>query len=799
MISKATVRRVVPYTLLPLALLATALASALWLRSFPASVMAAPLFGACVISVLLPVVVSGLFTTRLWLTALIDFVALVLYLLLVVLRDPTGFGDLWAGLWHGPSQVLTFALPLVSPRSLLVTPVVLCWISGAVAGECFGRSWQSVLPYASWLVVFGLSYGATARAITSASDGRSIDTLVAAGLLLVLLLTRAAHSWVGQNELSEQTQADGVMPLRGFAIGAVVALALTAVTATIVQSSAFSGPPTTPQREPSIKQGQPLTPLSFVNDIRQQVLDGAPPHDVFRVRLSGPASGYFSIASVDAYDGDGWSFSRTFRPSGGVIPSDTDPALREGAAMVSQTYSVTGADMTATPWMPYIARPVRVTGATIDVDPASGMIVPATPLSVGLTYSVRSAIPSSTFDDLTPNDIAASSAPPSDRDVPGDLRGELNTVVSSFQNETGVPSSQPIPYLQAVAHDLEARYALSGGKATGSSSSAHASPSSAPSGSRSPAPSSAAPSSSSASPGARTGGTSFADVLTSILGATRAATPEQYATLVALIARQVGVPARVVSGFRLLSTNGSAQLPGGSYTVTDADAWTWVEAPIRGHGWVVLDAAPNTYSGQRAPASVPAGPSQSSTPSSAPNALVTSNNSGNAVAPPSRVPGSTAATTILVFVLFGLAALAVGIVAILLLRKIIRARRRRAVSDPRRRLLGAWHESLDVLVESGLPEVEAMTAAEITAATAAHFGEAPGQQTAYLGEAANSAIFNPTTWVSSAEADAAWTQHWMLRREVRHTLSLRDRFLSGVRYHHVRQRPARRKPRHARK
>src|SRR5437763_1551531 len=107
----------------------------------------------------------------------------------------------------------------------------------------------------------------------------------------------------------------------------------------------------------------------------------------------------------------------------------------------------------------------------------------------------------------------------------------MATSVSSFKDETDVSSSPAIPFLQAVSRDLQTRYALTGGTATPTSPSSSAAPSSSRSSSRS----------SSSAPGARTGGTSFADVLTSILGTNRAAMPEQYATLVALIARQVGV------------------------------------------------------------------------------------------------------------------------------------------------------------------------------------------------------------------------------------------------------------------
>jgi hypothetical protein len=782
-------RRLVPYSLLPLALLATGLANGLWLRAFPASVMAAPLLAACVISVLLPVAVAGLFTTRLWITAVIDAAALLLYLLFVVLRDPVGFGNLWTGLVHGPSQLLSFALPLVSPRSLLVAPVALCWMSGAIAGECIGRGWHSVLPYLSWLVAFGLAYGGTARAITNAAAGRRQDTLLGAGLLLVLLLVRAAQAWVGQEESAEVTEASAALPVRGFVIGSVFALALAAAAAGVVQSATFAGPPASPQRVPAVDKAQPLTPLAYVGGLRAPVLAGQAPRPVFRVSVDARSPGYFAIASVDYYDGDSWSFQRSFRPSGGVIPGDADPGLRVGRT-VDQTYHLDGTPLTRTPWMPYVERPGRVSAIGIDVDAASGMIVPDGALRPGQSYTVTSRVPQTTFDELDPSSAAATSAGPADRGVPGQLRSELDTVIASLSNETGEPSSSALPFLQAVAADLRTHYGLAG-KATSSVPGSSSAPSgSQPSGSQpSGSQSSGSGPPTSVSPGARTGGTGFRDVVESILGDTRSGTPEQYATLVALIARQLGMPARVVTGFRVPPPAGSALLPAGSYGISTADAWTWAEVPVRGAGWVVLDAAPSTYSGERQGQTVEAQPSRTPSSSSAPNALITGNGrSGAAVAPASSVPHSHGLTTVqlLLVVLVVLAALVAAIVVVLLARKRMRAARRRRAHEPRQRLLGAWHETIDLLVESGLPDLDAMTSAEIASAAGARFGEAPGRHAASLGDAANLAIFSPTTWVSSLDADAAWSRHGVLRREVRRALGLRDRVAAGVRYHRPR-------------
>lgn len=777
-------RRAVPYSLLPLALIACFLASAPWLRAFPAGVMAVPLTGAALLGVLLPVIVIAIGIRKLWLTALIDLVGFVFFVTLVVLRETTGFADLYTGLVHGPSQILTFALPLVSPRTLLVAPIALCWISGAVIGECLGRGWQSVLPYATLLVTFGLSYAATTRAITSTSDGRRYDTLLAGALLLTLLLLRAAQAWVEQDAGAQVSQPEGRLPLRGLFIGTTTSVVVALLAGVIVQASTFSGPPTTPARVPPTDLSQPLTPLAFVAGLRPTNPAGSGT-DLFRVTFDRSASRYVAIADVDTYDGDGWSFHREFRPSGGVIPADQDPSARSPAPPVTQQYLIEQGPMTTVPWMPFQYRPQKVTGMAVNIAAASGMVVPSHRLRAGQTYSVRSSTSQAAFAGLPASALAGTAPPPADTNLPPQVRKSLGDVVDSLRNETHTgATSSPIAFLQALRHDFDTFYSLSGGPATPPISSRSAVPTQAPSSqaSKREPPSAGAGATS-------TGGTSFANVLAAILGPTRSATPEQYATLVALVARQLGVPARVVSGFRLVAGSGST-INAGTYQVTSKQAWTWVEVPIRGQGWVVLDASPSTYSKQRPQPSLSARPTTSQSPSATPNALLTqAAQGGNPPAPRSRTPvqhGVSLAMILLVLVAIVIAVLLLSVLA-LLLGKRLRARRRRRLDDPRLRLIGAWQEGLDVLAESGLPDIDGLTSAEIAAATGEHFGHEPAAQARYLGDSANTAIFSPTSRIGAQEADAAWQAQIGLRKSVRRRLSWRERVGAGLRYHRVRK------------
>jgi hypothetical protein len=351
-------------------------------------------------------------------------------------------------------------------------------------------------------------------------------------------------------------------------------------------------------------------------------------------------------------------------------------------------------------------------------------------------------------------------------------------MIRSFVLETGVPSTPALPFLQALQRDLRTNYALSGA-ARGSATST-----------RSPSPGSGATSAARAADD-RAGGTGFADVLSSILGQ-RSGTPEQFATLVALVARSLGVPARVVTGFRA-ATGGAVRLAAGTHTLDTADAWTWAEVPIVGAGWVVLDAAPGAYSGSGPPVESAGAPSPSSSPPPRQNVQITSANGGHAVARKSTVPGSATYSghDLLIALLIVVAVVLLVLLLVLACRKRVRASKRRRAKDPRTQLLGAWQESIDMLTESGLPELSSRTNAEIAELASEQFGAVPGDQAAALGRRANSVAYSTRRIVSRDDVDAAWEAERALRTAVRRQLGLRDRVAAAARYHRPRATPRR--------
>ncbi len=767
-----TVRRLMPAFVVPLAIIATGLASAPWLRAFPSATISVALFGAAVLSVLLPVIVIAFAGRNPVISAAVDVLGLILFELFVALKDPAGFRQLVDGFSHGPAQLLSYALPLVSPPSLLVAPVALCWLSGAVAGEALSRTRTTLLPYAAWLVSFGLSYAATVRAAPAGDATITIEIALAGGLLLTMALLRATQTWLAQERSAEDSQTDSVLPLRSVAAGAVVALIATAAVAGAVGTPAFGGHEASAQRIPHVDQSAPLTPVAFISSIRTTA--GQPSHPVFQVTLDQAAPAYFGIGSVDFYDGDSWSFNRVFRPSGGVVPAGLDPTLNVGQQKVTQHYRVQAGPLTDVPWMPTLDRVARVTGTAISVDQESDMVVPTSPLDSGTSYAIDSSVSRSTLGQLGAGSIPATSAPPIDTQLPAALRSTLTKVVTAFADETGVTSSIALPFLQAVAKDLQTNYGLSGPASGSASATPSASPS--PTGSESAVVST---------------GTSFAETLAAILGGTRTATPEQYATMFALIARDLGVPARLVTGFRIGSSSDAAA-SAGQYEVTTAEAATWVELPVQGQGWVVADPTPSRI-GNSQTQSVGAAPSPTPTASPSQRALITNNAGGHAVAKKSttnvRRPSSGSLWPWLWTGIGAVVALSVLLVVVLLLRKTRRRSRRRRLGDPRDQLLGAWNESIDLLAESGLTALGTATNHEIAAAARDRFGETSYAATRRLGEAANRASYSSTAVLSAPDAVAAWDDVSELRRAVNDHLRPGERIRAALRFH--RSRPVR--------
>src|SRR6266511_4352798 len=258
----------------------------------------------------------------------------------------------------------------------------------------------------------------------------------------------------------------------------------------------------------------------------------------------------------------------------------------------------------------------------------------------------------------------------------------------------------------------------------------------------------------------------------------RSGTAEQFATAFAVLARAVGLPTRVVVGFRLGDPDAT-----GTRVVYGRDAHAWPEVYFSGWGWYAFDPMPfgddtanpdaqakklaldrvtSLASGSSTPASpVPASPTAPRQPPSAqPAGQAPAGTGGRLLSVPiGRVAGGTALAVLLPLVLLALA------------RRIRRARHRMAGAR------GAWSEVLDLLVLLGRPAPGWLPAPEVAAELAAAV-PAPGEPVhpaLRIARAADRAAFAPEP--PEPAPGEAWAA---LRRAVRAAVPWRRRLVWPV-------------------
>jgi hypothetical protein len=347
----------------------------------------------------------------------------------------------------------------------------------------------------------------------------------------------------------------------------------------------------------------PLASSSLLDpvDALASLRDSNPPDPAvpeLRVSTSQASTGYLAMAVLDNYDGGLWSFDTTFQPTGGRVPAPTGPPTGViGLHPVRQQETLLGPPVL--PLLPALDRPITVNGVATAADAATGMLVSTHALGPGTTYSVVSSAPTMTLAQVAPADgiernvasatpTAASSA---DLTLPPSSTTALATVLRFLSGLTGQRPAPTVAFLQAVVHALHSTERRIDPTLRGP-----ATPPQKPSGKKVPrtTTTTTVPASNLAAAGA----TSLSEVINEITFS-RIGTPEQFATMLAMVARYVGIPARLVTGYRVAADSTGALIPAGTYRITNRQAWAWVEVPVAGLGWVVVDPTPDTGAANR--------------------------------------------------------------------------------------------------------------------------------------------------------------------------------------------------------
>lgn len=219
---------------------------------------------------------------------------------------------------------------------------------------------------------------------------------------------------------------------------------------------------------------------------------------------------------------------------------------------------------------------------------------------------------------------------------------------------------------------------------------------------------------------------------------------EQYAVAAALMARQLGFPARVVFGF----------LPAGGVVRGD-DVTAWIEIDTAQYGWVTIDPVPEERP-------IPEEEPQEDNPIARPPSVVPPppdrpDPQGEQTPPDSRQDDPDQLDPLLAALLTVAQALGIGlfVVGVLLApfglivaAKVRRRRLRQAAPDVVQRISGGWDEFADAVLDHGYTAPPAATRSELAAV-------AGGLPSRVLAAVADRAVFAPEQ-ADPADADRVW-------------------------------------------
>ncbi|NUS00606.1 MAG: transglutaminase domain-containing protein [Kribbellaceae bacterium] len=428
-------------------------------------------------------------------------------------------------------------------------------------------------------------------------------------------------------------------------IAAIAAMAVGASTLGVAlpASTAVHLPKPSPPDSPTVLSN-PLTEIAA--RLR------SPDTVVFTARATGPVDRWPVIA-LDRFDGVTWTASPKFQRLGRELPLDshvTVPVRRQSADVALADWSL--------PWLPSQSRTLSVVDdRPLLVDPSSGALLAEQ--SRPEQYRVNWAEPTVDVDAL------ASAGVDSDL-ASGDDLGEVPTGIDELARGIAGDVRPSFELALVLEKYLRTNYKLATGDDLPT-------------------------------------GHGYAQ-LNYFLTKSKRGTSEQFAAAYVVMARLLGLPARLVVGFR----QPDAASPDGTYVIRNRDVLAWPEVAVAGIGWVPLD--PTGTATSKAGSGGLAGAAETVR-----KQLPSTKEIEREHQSEPTLPGSKAPTTYhfpgLTALLIVVGALVVAALLWLLgvpLAKAVRRQRRR-----RHGTLGAWAEARDLLRDHGIRVTPAATARDL--------------------------------------------------------------------------------------
>lgn len=659
---------------------------------------------------------------------------------------PTGRGllDLFAGVALGWKQLVTISLPVGSYEALLVPYFVTVLVATVVAVSVATRAPRQELASVPALVVFalGIVVGPTRLDVSIAS------AVALVGVALVWAVT-VRHARRARSVAD--TIGSRVPVLRSVVRPALVGTGTVVAAAVVATGLGLVAPPAaerTVARTDVVKPFDPRDYVSPLNGFRAYEESGE--SDRAQLTVTGlPENGFVRIATLDTYDGvvyrvggpDGSSGSGTFER----VPTTVDVAGQKGTT-VHVGVTVDGYSGV---WLPTVGDLEQVTFSGKDAEQqrsaffynrstGTGAVVGG--VRDGTRYDLTAVVPDQPTDAQLAAAEPGSATVPAARNVPSAVRD----AVTAATGETDTPGGKLVAAIRALQQNGYVSHGVGDDRA---SRSGH-------------------------------GADRITELLTSAL---MIGDQEQYAVAAALMAEDIGFPTRVVLGFTAGGDSGASVqgATGGTTTFRGSDVTARIEVDTAQYGWVTLNPNPVVRE-------IPQEQEQTPQPVTRPETVVppppVEQQDQDQQTPPQSDRNTPPTQPLWLQIL--LAALpwvlgTLGFVALVLLPFVVivvakraRRRRRRRAPTPRRRVVGAWDEYRDALLDRGYDAAPTATRRETAQG-------APGQGGTGLAALADRAVFGPTD-VDARTADRMWDATDEAIASLRSGRTRRERFRQAV-------------------
>ncbi len=666
----------------------------------------------------------------------------------VALPTLEGLRDLTLGTALGWKQLLTITLPVGSYEALLVPAYLLILASVTVSLSLAMRTRFVGLAAIPPVVVFlcGVLFGATTA---------SFPLSTSLGLTAAILLWLSWGRWYERRAAlrrGARATADGRRgafgadrsgPL-GFRVLASAVLIVT-IAAGGAAGATAALPPTGPREVLRSSVVQPFDPRDYASPLsgfRRYLQPVSADQEMLAVDGL-PVGARIRIATLDTYDGVVYSVgSEAVTSASGsftLVPYEFDQSTLAGE-QVSLDVTV-GAYRGV--WLPTVGKLERISFAGEDAaarrgsfyyNDVSGTAAVVDEVKNGDRYRIDAIIPAQ------PSESGLSTLAPGTAEVPvlGVLPDEVAVALGRWVGDTQGSGARLLAALDGLRETGYISHGISDDEPLSRS------------------------------------GHSAGRITELLTDARMIGDEEQYAVTAAIMANELGFPARVVVGF-LPSTDAVD----GVTTVTGSDVSAWIEVDTAQWGWVTLDPNPAV---REIPDELPEVPTQVARPQSPVQPPVEEPDVAEDQQPPdTRQDDSSTVDPLLAALLVALqvagwvllaAAVILSPLLAIIAAKVERRRRRRRASSSLDRVSGGWREFEDAVLDHGLTPPPSSTRSEFASVVS-------GTTPLMLAAATDRAVFSPAG-PDAEDADKIWRSVDDVRSSLDDGLSRRRRWAAKV-------------------